>query len=137
MGEVYLATDTRLDRKVAVKILNEKFSRDESNLRRFIQEAKAASSLNHPNILVIYEIGEADETHYIVSEFIEGKTLREIFKEKSLKLSEVLDIFIQIANELNAAHTAHIVHRDIKPENIIVRPNGYVKILDLFHLTLG
>ncbi|MCA1637981.1 MAG: protein kinase, partial [Acidobacteria bacterium] len=130
MGEVYLAKDKKLDRQVAVKILNEKFSRDESNLNRFIQEAKAASALNHPNILVIHEIGESDETYYIVSEFIKGKTLREIFKVKSLKLSEVLDISIQITNALCTAHEAHLVHRDIKPENIMLRPDGYVKILD-------
>ncbi|MCA1626900.1 MAG: serine/threonine protein kinase, partial [Acidobacteria bacterium] len=130
MGEVYLAQDKKLDRKVAIKILNEKFSRDGSNLNRFIQEAKAASSLNHPNILVIYEIGESDDAHFIVSEFIKGETLRETFKEKSLKLSEVLDISIQIANALCTAHEAHLVHRDIKPENIMIRPDGYVKILD-------
>src|SRR5687768_15775972 len=84
MGEVYLADDKKLDRRVAIKILNEKFSQSESNLRRFIREAKAASSLNHPNILVIYEIGEKDETHYIVSEYVEGKTLKEILKQKTL-----------------------------------------------------
>ncbi len=130
MGEVYLARDKKLDRKVAVKILNEKFSQDESNLQRFVSEAKAASALNHPNILVIHEIGESGETYYIVSEFIKGKTLREIFKGKTLKLSEVLDISIQIANALCTAHEAHLVHRDIKPENVMVRPDGYVKILD-------
>jgi len=130
MGEVYLARDQKLDRQVAVKILNEKFSRDESNLQRFVSEAKAASALNHPNILVIHEIGESDEAHFIVSEFIKGKTLRESFKEKTLELSEVLDISIQIANALCTAHEAHLVHRDIKPENIMIRPDGYVKILD-------
>jgi len=130
MGEVYLARDQKLDRQVAVKILNEKFSRDESNLQRFVSEAKAASALNHPNILVIHEIGESDEAHFIVSEFIKGKTLRESFQEKTLKLSEVLDISIQIANALCTAHEAHLVHRDIKPENIMIRPDGYVKILD-------
>ncbi len=130
MGEVYLAEDKKLDRRVAVKILNEKFSRHESNLQRFIQEAKAASALNHPNILVIHEVGEAEDAHYIVSEFVEGKTLREIIKESPLKLSEVLDIAIQIAGALCAAHAAHIVHRDIKPENIMVRSDGYAKILD-------
>jgi serine/threonine protein kinase len=130
MGEVYLARDKKLDRQVAVKILNEKFNRDESSLQRFISEAKAASALNHPNILVIHEIGESEDTHYIISEFIQGKTLREMFKEKSLNLSEILDIFIQIANALAAAHAARIVHRDIKPENIMIRPDGYVKILD-------
>src|SRR5688500_8824750 len=128
MGEVYLARDKKLDRQVAIKILNEKFSQHESNLQRFTQEAKAASALNHPNILVIHEIGEAEDSNYIVSEFIKGKTLREILNNKTLKLSEVLDISIQIANALVAAHEAHLVHRDIKPENIMIRPDGYVKI---------
>ncbi len=130
MGEVYLAQDQKLDRQVAIKILNQKFSRHKSNIGRFVKEAKAASSLNHPNILVIHEIGETEEANYIVSEYIEGKTLREIIKKLPMKLSEILDIAIQIANALVAAHSAHIVHRDIKPENIIVRPDGYVKILD-------
>ncbi|MBA3633912.1 MAG: protein kinase [Acidobacteria bacterium] len=130
MGEVYLAKDKKLDRQVAVKILNEEFSRHESNLNRFIREAKAASSLNHPNILIIHEIGEYENTHYIISEFIEGKTLRQIIEKSSLNLPEALDIFTQIAGALAAAHIAHIVHRDIKPENIIVRSDGYVKILD-------
>jgi eukaryotic-like serine/threonine-protein kinase len=130
MGEVYLANDKKLDRKVAVKILNEKFSRHESNLERFIREAKSASSLNHPNILVIHEIGEADEAHYIVSEYIEGITLRDIFKEKRLELKEIVDISIQIANALSVAHEARLIHRDIKPENIMIRPDGLVKILD-------
>ncbi|MDQ3180998.1 MAG: serine/threonine protein kinase [Acidobacteriota bacterium] len=130
MGEVYLATDKKLDRQVAVKILNEQFSRHESNLKRFIQEAKAASSLNHPNILTIYEIGETDEAHYIVSEYIDGKTLREIVREKPLQLSEILDVSIQISSALCAAHEAHLIHRDIKPENIMMRPDGFVKVLD-------
>ncbi|MBA4123236.1 MAG: protein kinase [Acidobacteria bacterium] len=130
MGEVYLAQDQKLDRQVAIKILNEKFSRHESNLERFIREAKAASALNHPNILVIHEIGENEAANYIVSEFIEGVTLREIIRESPMKLSEVLDIAIQIANALTTAHTAHIIHRDIKPENIMIRPDGFVKILD-------
>ncbi|MEP6903711.1 MAG: serine/threonine-protein kinase, partial [Actinomycetota bacterium] len=130
MGEVYLAKDKKLDRRVAIKILKEKFSRHETNLNRFIQEAKSASALNHPNILVIHEIGEADDAHFIVSEFIEGKTLRDLIGKSPMKLSEVLEISIQIANALSAAHAANIVHRDIKPENIIVRPDGYVKILD-------
>jgi serine/threonine-protein kinase len=130
MGEVYLAKDKRLDRKVAIKILNEKLSSDNANLQRFTREAKSASALNHPNILVIHEIGETEEAHYIVSEFIKGKTLREIFKEKTLKLSEVLDISIQIADALCTAHSSNIIHRDIKPENIMVRPDGVVKVLD-------
>ncbi len=130
MGEVYLARDKKLDRNVALKILNDKFSRHESNLRRFIQEAKAASGLNHPNILTIYEFGAEDNTHFIVSEFVEGATVREIIRESKLTLTETLDISIQIAGALSAAHEAHLIHRDIKPENVMIRPDGYVKILD-------
>ncbi len=130
MGEVYLALDKKLDRSVAVKILNEKFAKHESNLQRFIKEAKAASALNHPNILVIHEIGESENSNYIVSEYIEGETLRDIILKTSLGLPEILEIAAQIANALVAAHTAKIVHRDIKPENVIVRPDGFVKILD-------
>ena len=130
MGEVYLAEDTKLERQVAVKILNEKFAAHESNLQRFVQEAKAASALNHPNILVIHEIGKSENSNYIVSEYIEGETLRDNFKQSPSKLSEVLDVSIQIANALTAAHAANIVHRDIKPENIMLRPDGFVKILD-------
>jgi serine/threonine protein kinase len=107
MGEVYLAHDARLDRKVAVKILNEQFSREESNLQRFIREAKSASALNHPNILVVHEVGASGDTHYIVSEFIKGKTLRERLRESPLSLAEVLDIAIQTANALAAAHEAN------------------------------
>ncbi|MDH3494208.1 MAG: tetratricopeptide repeat-containing serine/threonine-protein kinase, partial [Acidobacteriota bacterium] len=130
MGEVYLAHDETLDRKVAVKVLYHSFSRDESNLRRFVQEAKAASGLNHPNILVVHEIGETENAHYIVSEYVEGRTLREIVKEAPLSLPETLKFAVQIAGALAAAHEAHLVHRDIKPENIMVRPDGFVKVLD-------
>lgn len=129
MGEVYLADDTKLGRKVAIKFLNEQFSRDEALLNRFIQEARAASALNHPNILTVYEIGEHEGTHYISSEFIDGKTLRERMK-KRLTFDETLSITVQTAEALSAAHQAGIVHRDIKPENIMVRPDGYVKVLD-------
>jgi eukaryotic-like serine/threonine-protein kinase len=130
MGEVFLAQDKKLDRKVAVKILNEKFARHESNLQRFMREAKSASALNHPNILVVHEVGASGDVHYIVSEFIKGKTLRERLKESKLPLAEVLDIAIQTANALAAAHEANLVHRDIKPENIMIRPDGFVKVLD-------
>jgi Tol biopolymer transport system component len=130
MGQVYLAQDKKLDRRVAIKILNEQISRSESSLKRFVREAKAASALNHPNILVIHEIGESAGLHYIVSEFIEGRTLREVLGEKTLTVSEVLELSIQVASALSAAHGAHLVHRDIKPENLMVRPDGYVKILD-------
>ena len=130
MGEVYLAKDQRLDRRVAIKILNGQFSRDESNLQRFMQEAKAVSALNHPNILVIHEIGESGGAHYIVNEFIEGRTLREVLSQSRLSLGEALEVAIQIASAFSAAHGAHLVHRDIKPENVMVRPDGYVKVLD-------
>ncbi|MEA2274863.1 MAG: eukaryotic-like serine/threonine-protein kinase, partial [Solirubrobacteraceae bacterium] len=130
MGEVYLARDRKLDRKVAIKILNQEFSQDKSNLQRFVSEAKAASALNHPNILTIYEFGEAEDARFIVSEYIEGKTLREIIRQSGLRLPEILDISIQITGALSAAHKAHLVHRDIKPENIMIRPDGYVKVLD-------
>src|SRR5687767_9100263 len=130
MGEVYLARDKKLDRKVALKILNEEFSQDESNLQRFVSESKAASALNHPNILTIYEFGEAEDARFIVSEYIEGETLREIISESRLRLPKILDISIQITGALSAAHKAHLVHRDVKPENIMIRPDGYVKVLD-------
>jgi len=130
MGQVYLAVDLKLDRQVAIKILNEELSRDESNLKRFVREAKAASALNHPNIIVIHEIGESDGVHYLVSEFIEGKTLRDVLAQEQMSVREILDAAIQIAGALSAAHGAHLVHRDIKPENVMVRPDGYVKVLD-------
>jgi serine/threonine protein kinase/Tfp pilus assembly protein PilF len=130
MGEVYLAQDKKLDRRVAIKILNEQFSRNEANLARFIREAKAASSLNHPNILIIHEIGESENSSFIVSEFIEGRTLRELVAASPMHLPDILDITIQIVSALTAAHEAYIVHRDIKPENVMVRPDGYVKLLD-------
>jgi serine/threonine-protein kinase len=130
MGEVYLAQDTKLDRQVAVKFLNDKHSGEPANLERFVREAKAASALNHPNILVIHEIGATDEAHFIVSEYVQGQTLRHVLADKALSLAEVLDIAIQIANALAAAHAARLVHRDIKPENVMLRPDGLVKILD-------
>jgi serine/threonine protein kinase len=130
MGEVYLARDEQLDRKVAIKFLNSKYQRDEANVRRFVQEAKAASGLNHPNILTVYEIGCADTSHYIVSEFVDGHLLRRILERETLQLSQVLDICIQVAGALSAAHAARIVHRDIKPENIVIRNDGYAKVLD-------
>ncbi len=130
MGEVYLAEDKKLDRKVAVKILNQRYADHESSLDRFVQEARAVSALNHPNILVIHEVGEDENTHYIVSEFIKGRTLREILRESPLEFAEVLDVSIQIASALCAAHEANLVHRDIKPENVMIRGDGIVKVLD-------
>jgi len=130
MGQVYLAQDLKLDRQVAIKILNDELSRDEANLKRFVREAKAASALNHPNIIVIHEIGESEGVHYLVSEFIEGKTLREVLTQAQMSVTEVIDAAIQIAGALTAAHGVHLVHRDIKPENVMVRPDGYLKVLD-------
>ncbi len=130
MGEVYLAGDSSLGRDIALKLLPARFTHYKGRLRRFIQEAKAASALNHPNIITIHEIGEADGTYFIATEFIEGDTLRRHLAGGRLKLSEILGIAIQIANAIEAAHAAGIVHRDIKPENIMVRRDGYVKVLD-------
>ena len=130
MGEVYLAQDRRLSRKVALKILPASFTRERDRLRRFEQEARAASALNHPNIITIYEILKVNSTHVIATEFVEGETLRQQLSHASLTLTESLHIAIQIADALAAAHAAGIIHRDIKPENIMLRPDGYVKVLD-------
>jgi eukaryotic-like serine/threonine-protein kinase len=131
MGEVYLAQDTKLDRKVAIKFLNKEVSKDADRLRRFIQEAKAASALNHPNIITVYEIGEADSQNYIATELITGHTLREQLRQKdAFCLNEILKIGVQVAEALSAAHAAGIIHRDIKPENIMIRRDGYAKVLD-------
>jgi serine/threonine-protein kinase len=131
MGEVFLAQDTKLDRKVAIKFLNQEFSKDADKLNRFIREAKAVSALNHPNILTVYEIGDTDDTNYIVTEFIEGKTLCEhLSPRESLQLNQILKIGVQVAEALSAAHQAGIIHRDIKPENIMIRKDGYAKVLD-------
>jgi predicted ATPase/tRNA A-37 threonylcarbamoyl transferase component Bud32 len=130
MGEVYLAQDTQLDRTIALKVLPAELAHDRQRMRRFVQEAKAASALNHPNILTIHEIGQEESTHYIATEFIDGVTLRQRMKSGPMKIGEVLDIATQVASPLAAAHAAGIVHRDIKPENIMVRPDGYVKVLD-------
>jgi serine/threonine protein kinase/lipoprotein NlpI len=130
MGEVYLAEDTKLNRKVALKLLPPHFTVNPDRVRRFEREARAASALNHPNIVTIYEIGLSDSTHFIATEFVDGKTLRQLINEKPLTLNETLNVSLQIAEALNGAHTAGIVHRDIKPENIMIRSDGYVKILD-------
>ena len=130
MGEVYLALDTDLNRTVAIKILPAELASNEQRLRRFIQEAKAASALNHPHILTIHEIGNTADTRFIATEFIDGVTLRHRIQSGSQKLNEVLEIAIQGTSALAAAHSAGIIHRDIKPENIMVRRDGYVKVLD-------
>src|SRR5712691_6466435 len=116
MGEVYLALDTELDRTAAIKILPEALASDPERLQRFVQEAKAASALNHPHILTIYEIGTTGASRFIATEFIDGDTLRQKIRSESLSLNEVLEIATQVAGALAAAHAAGIIHRDIKPE---------------------
>jgi len=130
MGEVYLARDTRLKRKIALKLLPAAYTRNEERVRRFEREALAASALNHPNILTIYEIGECEGTHFIVTEYVEGETLRQWMKDRKPTLAEILKLAEQIAGALAIAHAAGVIHRDIKPENVMVRPDGLVKVLD-------
>src|ERR1043165_3571739 len=130
MGEVYLGHDRRLGRKIALKILPSSFTKNQERLRRFEQEARSASALNHPNIITIYEILKTESTHVIATEFVEGETLRQRLSDSKLELSEALNIAIQVADALAAAHKAGIVHRDNKPENMMIRQDGYVKVLD-------
>jgi serine/threonine protein kinase/tetratricopeptide (TPR) repeat protein len=130
MGVVYLAEDMKLGRKVAIKVLSEEFTTNKDRLHRFEQEASAASNLNHPNILTIHEVGTDDGRHYIATEFIDGITLRRKMAAAQLEAPEILDIAVQVASALEEAHAAGIVHRDIKPDNVMVRRNGYVKVLD-------
>ncbi len=134
MGAVYLALDSRLGRRVAIKLLPAEYTADADRVRRFEQEARAASALNHPNIITIHEIGQASTqeggTRYIVQEFVEGETLRRRLDGGRMKMTEALDVAIQIAAALSAAHEAGIIHRDIKPENVMLRHDGYVKVLD-------
>jgi serine/threonine protein kinase/tetratricopeptide (TPR) repeat protein len=130
MGEVYLAEDMKLGRKVALKILSAEYTTNRDRLQRFEQEASAASALNHPNILTIHEVGVDEGHHFIATEYIDGITLRRKVAVTTLETREVLDIAVQVASALEEAHAAGIVHRDIKPDNIMVRRNGYVKVLD-------
>ncbi len=130
MGEVWLAEDARLGRKLALKVLPADFTTDAARVARFEQEARAASALNHPGIITIYEIGEEDGIHFIATEFIEGRTLRQALSGEGIGLGEALEIATQIAGALQVAHEAGITHRDIKPENVMLRPDGYVKVLD-------
>ena len=129
MGEVYLALDTELDRTVAVKILPAALAADQQRLQRFIQEAKAASALNHPHILTIYEIGNTGTSRFIATEFIDGDTLRQRINA-GMKLVDILEISMQIGSALAAAHEVGIIHRDLKPENVMIRRDGFVKLLD-------
>lgn len=130
MGEVYLAKDTKLDRRVAIKVLSGDAAGDDDRIRRFMLEAKAASALNHPNILTVFEMGTVDGLRYIATEFISGETLRDRLNREPMTFRETLDVGVQAAAALNAAHEAGIIHRDIKPENIMVRDDGLVKVLD-------
>jgi serine/threonine protein kinase len=130
MGVVYLALDERLGRKVGLKLLPQSLAADMTHLGRLKREARTASALNHPNIVTIHEIGEADSTSYIASELIDGETVRQRLARGPIAFNEAIDIAIQVASALAAAHNAGIVHRDIKPENIMLRPDGYVKVLD-------
>lgn len=130
MGRVYLAQDTRLGRRVALKLLSRHSTHDPERVRRFQQEARAASALNHPNILTIHEIGEHKGVQYLATEYVEGRTLRSLVERGRFKLSVAAEVVIQIANALEVAHRANIVHRDIKPENLMLRPDGYIKVLD-------
>jgi len=131
MGEVYRARDTRLDREVAIKVLSKELAEDSGRLKRFEKEARAASALNHPNIVTIYDIGSVDSTLYIAMERVEGKTLRDLLAGGPLPIKKLLQAATQIAEGLAKAHDAGIVHRDLKPENVMVTKDGLVKILDL------
>jgi eukaryotic-like serine/threonine-protein kinase len=130
MGEVYLAQDTRLDRKVALKILLADLAANEDRMRRFVLEAKAAAALNHPNIAHIYEIGESDSTHFIAMEFVDGKTLRERIHQEKSELRVLLKQLVQVAEGLAKAHVSGIIHRDLKPDNVMITGDGHAKILD-------
>jgi serine/threonine protein kinase len=130
MGEVYRARDTRLKREVAIKVLPQAFSLDADRLRRFEQEALATAALNHPNILAVFDIGTHDGSPYVVSELLEGETLRERLRGGAIVVRKTLDYALQIAHGLAAAHEKGIVHRDLKPENLFLTKDGRVKILD-------
>jgi eukaryotic-like serine/threonine-protein kinase len=130
MGTVYLAYDTRLGRQAALKLLPSRLINNPERVRRLQREARAATALNHPNIITIYDFGQENGRDYIASEFVEGRTLRDYVGSPGLTLNQILDVAIQVASALEAAHAAGIVHRDIKPENIMLRPDGYVKVLD-------
>src|SRR5688500_16942504 len=130
MGEVYLADDEQLNRQVALKVLPQGLLEDKERLRRFQREANVVSALNHPNILTIYEFGSDGGMHFLASEFVKGETLRDRLEAGPLELTDALEIAVQIASALKGAHEAGVVHRDIKPENVMIRDDGYVKVLD-------
>src|SRR6058998_573216 len=130
MGEVYLAEDTKLNRKVALKILPAELAVNQDRMRRFVQEAKAAAALNHPNVAHVYEIGERDGLNFIAMEYVDGKSLREKIHYERTELRRLLKYLQQVASGLAKAHAAGIVHRDLKPDNIMITRDGYAKILD-------
>ena len=130
MGEVYRATDSRLGRQIALKVLPKEFSRDETLRSRFVQEARAAGALNHPNVVSIYDVGQSEDIFYIVSELVDGDSLRQMVARGPIAPNKIVDLATQISEGLAAAHAAGIVHRDLKPENILVTRNGLVKIID-------
>src|SRR5260370_7265371 len=130
MGEVYLAHDEKLDRKIALKLLPSQFTTNEDRLRRFQQEARAVSALNHPNIITIHEIGQVGNQNFIATEFVDGETLHNRMTRPPLSSQEPLDIATHVSSSIASPHRAGIVHRDIKPENVMLRPDGYVKVLD-------
>ena len=131
MANVYLANDTILDRKVAIKVLRGDLSNDEKFIRRFQREALSVSNLSHPNIVEVYDVGEEDGSHYIVMEYIDGKTLKQLLKKRdTLTLSEVIDIMTQLTDGISHAHESYIIHRDIKPQNIMIEDDGRIKITD-------
>ena len=130
MGEVYLAEDTKLNRKVAIKILPAEVASDKERMRRFVQEAKAAAALNHPNIAHIYEIGEAKGLQFIAMEFIDGQTLRQLIHGGQTDLAKLLRYLQHAAEGLSKAHAVGIVHRDLKPDNVMVTRDGHAKVLD-------
>ena len=130
MGVVYAAFDTRLERQVALKLLPARLMNETERVQRFQREARTVSALNHPNIITIHDFGETAGHFYIASEFVEGETLRAFVGAETITLSQFVEVMIQVASALDAAHTANIIHRDIKPENVMLRPDGYVKVLD-------
>src|SRR6266446_5502814 len=131
MGEVFLAQDTRLERKAAIKFLTAELAADPERRKRFLAEAKAASALNHPHVCIVYDVGETDDgLPFIAMEFVDGQSLDAVAKQKPLEISRVVEIAVQVADALDAAHSSRIVHRDIKPANISLNERGQVKVLD-------